>query len=611
MEARDNIVRLAEPATEVTARLSSEAEGPLVLGRYRLIRRLGAGGFGAVWRARDERLEREVAIKVVPRGTDPEDERARREARTAARLGHPGIVALYELAADEHHLYLVSELVRGRTLAELIEAGAVADRDVARIGAALCEALEHAHGRGVIHRDVKPANVMVVADPAAGSGFAKLTDFGIAHASGDPHTSSGDPVGTLAYMAPEHAEGQPATPAGDVYSLALTLYEAWTGANPLRAGSAAARGRRIPLRPPPLGRRRGNLPASLCEAIDAALDPAPARRPPLGALRGQLQAAGSLLSDEGGLVEPKTLARVGLPRRGRRPRGPRLRRARAVRAEPSWKLVLIAQRLGAGLGAGALLLGALERLGPAPPFSPLAAAAAVAAAVALLPRVGWLVAAVGLCGWLASPEAGREGTALVLAAALLATPLLLPRAGTAWSLPALAPLLGLAGLAPAFVGVAGLAGTAWRRAGLAAAGFLWLATTEVLSGDHLLFGAPDGTLPRADWQGSIGGAAAHGLAPALTSPALTPIVVWAGFAAVLPLFVRGRLFVLDLAGAAAWTAGLAVAHRALGGLLASSTPFDSARGSLAGAIVAALVAVCAAALWRPAAEASPEPASAV
>jgi eukaryotic-like serine/threonine-protein kinase len=611
MEARDNTVRLAEPATEVTARLSSEADGPLVLGRYRLIRRLGAGGFGAVWRARDERLEREVAIKVVPRGSDPsEDERARREARTAARLGHPGIVALYELAADEHHLYLVSELVRGRTLAELIEARAVADRDVARIGAALCEALEHAHGRGVIHRDVKPANVMVVADPAAGSGFAKLTDFGIAHASGDPHASSGDPVGTLAYMAPEHAEGQPATPAEDVYSLALTLYEAWTGANP-RAGSAGAGGPRPRLRPPPLGRRREDLPAGLCEAIDAALDPAPARRPPLGALRRELQAAGSLLSDEGGLVEPRTLARVGLPRRGRHPRGLRLRRARAVRTDPPWKLVPIAQRLGAGLGAGALLLGALERLGPAPPFSPLAAAAAVAAAVALMPRVGWLVAAVGLCGWLASPEAGREGTALVLAAALLPTPLLLPRAGTSWSLPALAPLLGLAGLGPAFVGVAGLAGTAWRRAGLAATGFLWLAATEVLSGDHLLFGAPDGTLPRADWQGSIGGAAAHALVPALTSPALAPIVVWAGFAAVLPLVVRGRLLVLDLAGATAWTAGLAVAHRVLGGLLASSTPFDSARGSLAGAIVAALVAVCAAALWRPAAGASPEPASAV
>jgi eukaryotic-like serine/threonine-protein kinase len=612
MEARDTTVRLAEPATEATARLSSEGEGPLVLGRYRLIARLGAGGFGAVWRARDERLEREVAIKVVPRGTDPsEDERVRREARTAARLGHPGIVALYELAADEHHLYLVSELVRGRTLAELIEARAVADRDVARIGAALCDALEHAHGRGVIHRDVKPGNVMVVADPAAGSGFAKLTDFGIAHASGDPPTSSGDPAGTLAYMAPEHLEGHGATPGEDVYSLALTLYEAWTGANPLRARGAAGPGRRVGRRPPPLRRRRGDLPPSLCEAIDAALDPAPARRPPLGALRRELQAAGPLLSDEGGLVEPKTLARVGLPRRGRRSFGLRLRGARVVRVEAARTPALIAQRLAAGLGAGGLVLAALEWLGPPPPFSPLAAAAATAAAVALLPRVGWLVAALGVCGWLASPEAGREGTALVLVAALLPIPLLVPRAGTSWSLPALAPLLGLAGLAPAFVGVAGLAGTAWRRAGLAAAGFVSIAAAEVLSGDQLLFGAPDGTLPRADWQGSVGAAAAHGLGPALTSPALAPVLVWAGFAAVLPLAVRGRLLVLDVAGAAAWTAGLAVAHRALGGLLASTTPLDSARGSLTGAIVAAVVAVCAAALWRSTAGASPEPAGAV
>src|SRR3954471_19201777 len=137
---------------EATERL---ADARLVLGRYRLERRLGAGGFGVVWRAWDEKLEREVAVKVIPieQGSG---ERAEREARAAARLNHPGIVAVYELAADEHEVYLVSELVRGRTLAELLQAGAVADRDVARIGEVLCDALEHAHARGVIHRDVKP-----------------------------------------------------------------------------------------------------------------------------------------------------------------------------------------------------------------------------------------------------------------------------------------------------------------------------------------------------------------------------------------------------------------------------------------------------------------------
>src|SRR4051794_10834380 len=236
--------RLDPSRTASTRRFGArEAGSPrdLVLERYRLERRLGAGGFGVVWLAFDEKLEREGAVKVIPRdddGSDPGMERAEREARVAARLNHPGIVAMYELAADEEAVYLVSELVPGRNLAELIRHGALSDRDVARIGTALCDALAHAHQRKVVHRDVKPQNVLVVADPAAGAGFAKLADFGVAHlGSGDPLTRTGDVVGTLAYMAPEQAEGERVTGAADVYSLALTLYEAWTGANPVRAGS--------------------------------------------------------------------------------------------------------------------------------------------------------------------------------------------------------------------------------------------------------------------------------------------------------------------------------------------------------------------------------------
>src|SRR5215207_2136436 len=161
-------VRRPETSGTPTERMPAEP-GP-ILGRYRLERRLGSGGFGVVWSAWDEKLEREVAVKAIPREGGA-GERVEREARAAARLNHPGIVAIYELASDEHDVYLVSELVRGRTLAELTQAGAIADRDVARIGIALCEALEHAHARGVIHRDVKPQNVMVLAEPAAGAGF--------------------------------------------------------------------------------------------------------------------------------------------------------------------------------------------------------------------------------------------------------------------------------------------------------------------------------------------------------------------------------------------------------------------------------------------------------
>jgi eukaryotic-like serine/threonine-protein kinase len=578
------------PQTTATARL--------VLGRYRIGRRLGAGGFGVVWQAWDEKLERDVAVKVVPREAGGDPARVEREARAAARLNHPAIVALYELAGDEHELFLVSELVTGSTLAELAKAGAVADRDVARLGATLCDALAHAHERGVIHRDVKPQNVMVLAEPAAGAGFAKLTDFGVAHvsAAADPLTHTGDVVGTLAYMAPEQAEGERVTPACDVYSLALTLYEAWTGSNPVRAAGPAATARRVGQPLPSLALARRDLPLELCDAIDDALEPDPELRPAPADLRRALREAEPELSDEGGLVEPATQRRFGLgavERRGWNVLG-RRRTVDPEAARP--RLPALAARLGAGAATGLLVLGALAGLGPEPPFSAAAAAGIAALACALLPRAGWLLTALGLFGWLASPGAGREGTALLLAAACLPVPFLLPRAGTLWSLPALAPLLGAIGLGPAFVGVAALAPTAPRRAGLAATGFLWLALAEVATGHNLLFGVADGTLARVDWQDSLGGAAVDAIGPLITSPALAPAIVWAAFAVGLPLLVRGRFLMLDALAAGGWAAGLAAAHAALGGMLATATVLDQPRGGVAGALVAALVVVAAAQL---------------
>jgi hypothetical protein len=390
-----------------------------------------------------------VAVKVIPRERG-EGERVEREARAAARLNHPGIVAIYELASDEHDVYLVSELVRGRTLAELTQAGATSDRDVARIGAALCEALEHAHARGVIHRDVKPQNVMVVAEPAAGAGFAKLADFGVAHvASGDPLTRTGDVVGTLAYMAPEQAEGARVTPASDVYSLALTLYEGWTGTNPVKAAGPAATARRLGRPLPSLAAMRRDLPLELCDVMDEALDVDPSHRPGTGVLRQALKAAEGQLADEGGLVEPATLRRVGLATTASRGwRFPRRRPEQGgvasfgripteTRQTPS-----LQSRALAGLAAGGIVLACLETLGPEPRFSTLAAAGIAAALTAVVPRIGWLLAVAGLCAWLVSPEADRQGTALVLLAAAAPVPFLLPRAGVLWSVPVLAPLLG-------------------------------------------------------------------------------------------------------------------------------------------------------------------------
>jgi hypothetical protein len=553
MSRPDTTIRIAGDAR--TERLGDAPAGRLVLGRYRLEERLGAGGFGVVWRAHDERLERDVAVKVVPSaGHAGDDARVQREAVAAARLNHPGIVALYELGHDEHAAYLVSELVDGATLADLGREGAVSDRDVARIGVALCDALEHAHARGVVHRDVKPGNVMVLAEPAAGAGFAKLTDFGIARlATSDALTATGDIVGTLAYMAPEQAEGRAAGPEADVYALALTLYEAWAGFNPVRGESPAATARQVGAQLPPLRRQRRDLPAALCEVIDAALDPDPQYRPPLSELRELLDESDGELSEAGGLVEPETLERFGLTAVTRR--GTlitRLLRGReqdelappivvpgeedGARSRRRW-LEQLGGRVGAGLAAGLLTLLAFG-LGPRPSFAGTAALAA-AAAVALLPRVGWIAVAMAICAWLASPGVDQEGTALVLTAALLPIPLLLPRAGLLWSAAALAPLLGAIGLAPLFVGAAAALGrTVWQRAGLAAAGLLWLRFAEVLTGSDLLYGSAAPTPPRAGWEGSVVDATRDAVEPVFTSIDPVLAIAWVAAAVALPLLAR-------------------------------------------------------------------------
>ena len=226
-----------------------------MLERYRLHERLGAGGFGVVWRASDELLQREVALKRIPLGAGDDGERAMREALVCARLSHPAIVALYEACVRDGAMYLISELVEGRTLASLIADGSLLDSQVLEIGIALCGALAHAHARGVVHRDIKPQNVLVPDRREQPPQAAKLTDFGGASLAGeDILTRTGDVLGTLAYMAPEQSEGKPAGEPADVYSLALVLYEALTGDNPVRGANPAETARRIgrpvePLRP--------------------------------------------------------------------------------------------------------------------------------------------------------------------------------------------------------------------------------------------------------------------------------------------------------------------------------------------------------------------------
>ena len=296
--------------------MSAHRAGELLLGRYLLLERLGAGGFGTVWRAHDEQLDRAVAVKRIPLPSEEDRERATREAHATARLAHPAIVALYEASSDEDAFYLISELIDGSTLAELISEDQLADEEVLEIGVALLSALEHAHARGVIHRDVKPQNVLVPSDAAehtptrgATPPPAKLADFGGARLAGDDAlTRTGDVLGTLAYMAPEQSEGHEVGPAADLYSLALVLYEALSGVNPVRGRTPAATARRIGAPIEPLERRRRDLPRELTRALDRALLAQPERRGTLGDLHDAFEHA----LEQG--LRPRLFARRG-PRR--------------------------------------------------------------------------------------------------------------------------------------------------------------------------------------------------------------------------------------------------------------------------------------------------------
>lgn len=268
--------------------------GELAMERFRLLERLGAGGMGTVYRALDERLQREVAVKQID-GAD--SARILREAKAAARLNHPSIVTLYEFGAQGRRALLISELAKGEPLDVLAGDGAITDREVAWVGADVCSALAHAHERGVVHRDVKPQNI--VADLDADPVRAKLMDFGIASIAGEAAlTAPGEVVGTLAYMSPEQAEGEQATESSDVYSLGLTLYECWAGRNPVVGETPAATARRIGTRLPSLSKARPDLPEPLIAAIDDCLNPDPHKRPELDELAEALEWSGPELDDE-------------------------------------------------------------------------------------------------------------------------------------------------------------------------------------------------------------------------------------------------------------------------------------------------------------------------
>ncbi|MFF9895697.1 serine/threonine-protein kinase [Streptomyces longispororuber] len=212
--------------------------GRVIGGRYRLVERIGSGGMGTVWRAVDELVGREVAVKEPRLPGDPRDEagrrayaRIRREARAAARVEHPAAVAIHDVVVeDDEQPWIVMELVRGESLHEVLKRGALAPAEAARVGLALVGALAAAHAKGIVHRDVKPANVLL-----GDHGRVVLTDFGIARIQGEEAlTVSGEFVGSLEFVAPERMASPGAGPASDLWSLGVLLYAAVEGSSPFR-----------------------------------------------------------------------------------------------------------------------------------------------------------------------------------------------------------------------------------------------------------------------------------------------------------------------------------------------------------------------------------------
>ncbi|WP_328880927.1 serine/threonine-protein kinase [Streptomyces sp. NBC_00299] len=213
----------------------------LIAGRYRLSESIGRGGMGEVWRAYDETLGRPVAVKLLlPQDTDPTaTSRFRLEAQTAARIAHPNVVGVRDFGEHENRLFLVMELVQGDSLARVAaQFGALPAERVARIAAEAAAGLAAAHRQGIVHRDIKPGNLLLDAD-----GTLKIGDFGIARFLDDPGaalTATGQIVGTSLYLAPERALGKPAGPASDVYALGCVLYQLLTGRPPFHADTAVA-----------------------------------------------------------------------------------------------------------------------------------------------------------------------------------------------------------------------------------------------------------------------------------------------------------------------------------------------------------------------------------
>jgi len=282
----------SDPGREIRETVSEAAlalaPSELVAGRYRPLRPLGSGGSGSVWLARDERTGLDVALKIVPREGRAAT-RAEREALAAARLRHERCLRAYALERDSRNVYIAYEYVPGQTMREALRAGELNDAAAVEIAAQVLEALAHAHGRGIVHRDVKPSNVLVAEGEAVS---VRLLDFGLAQlAEEEPLTATGDVPGTLAYVSPERLRGEPGSAAADIWAVGVLLWEALAGRHPFWNGSLLETAQQIEQGAPPLTDLRPDLPKPLCALVQRMLALDPSARPPALRLAHELRDA--------------------------------------------------------------------------------------------------------------------------------------------------------------------------------------------------------------------------------------------------------------------------------------------------------------------------------
>ncbi len=264
------------------------ASNGLVLDRYRPLRPLGSGGSGSVWLVRDEFSGEQFALKIIAREGRAAP-RAEREAEAATTLRHPHCLRAYGLETDDKHLYIPYEYVPGDTLRQALRTHQLGDEGAVEAAAQVLEGLAFAHARGIVHRDVKPSNVLLAEEDRVS---VRLFDFGLAlMADADTLTAVGDVPGTLAYISPERLHGHEAGPAADVWAVGVLLWEALAGHHPFWRTSPLETGEEIKTGAPSIREARPDLPDGLIGAVDAALSVDPERRPAAAALAIDLREA--------------------------------------------------------------------------------------------------------------------------------------------------------------------------------------------------------------------------------------------------------------------------------------------------------------------------------